>query len=334
MIYFTVQAPRMYEFAEGEPGADVVCSQCVTLLLDSVRNGVLLVDDGRVMISRIAAAVDQWPEKYRKKGQALLERLAKSNRIVPKALAGVNGDEVDECCLAHAVANEWRHDCLLVPSGCRCQPEGALCQRKEALRLVDYGLDFPERFREPTLVFGAGENRRFEDEVVARIVRTARWVRLVDRVVGSKLRPGSSMKVPENFGRGLRWVSACVAKHADSERLTEFVVVTSYPDVPNTQGSLAPPLVRLQRSSAEDGCKAFAHELQRVSGVPTKIKMVPGSSLPHDRYLITDQVAIAVGQGFDLLDAQSRLRQCSVSLLSDSEFGNLTRAFPELTGLV
>ena len=49
MIHFGVHTPRVYELSPDRHDAAALCSQCLGFLLDVDRNGVLLVDDGKLM---------------------------------------------------------------------------------------------------------------------------------------------------------------------------------------------------------------------------------------------------------------------------------------------
>lgn len=114
MIYFAVHSPKMFALEQGSPDSSACLDQCIAFLRDAVCNGVCLVDDKRTIVSTIAAAIAQWPERYQKKGQALLERLWADNRILEAPAGDGREEAADVCRIAEALMRSQKHDCLLV----------------------------------------------------------------------------------------------------------------------------------------------------------------------------------------------------------------------------
>lgn len=320
MIYYALHTPRMYTSALGGMESAGVLSQCLSFLEDVARNGICLVDGGGTMARDMAARVSNWPEKYRKRGQELLERLEKRNRMVAVPDEQRVAETTDVCRLAEAVSRTEKYDYLVVPPSCVCGSSGALCEVPGAIPIHEYSLLYPDRFKETTLTYQSGENGRFEREVLGPVFRTAKWVRAIDRLIGSKAckKDGSFEVPPENFRRGLEWVVSRLAKHSDSSRLKELTVVTEHPRGLNA----------FQRQLLEKQYQDFATRLRGQRMFAVKVKLQDPLTLPHNRYLMTDQVVLDVGQGFDLVNESGRLRELSVSLVSRSEFNRLTRTQP------
>lgn len=322
MIHFGVHSPRVYEVSDRRCDPAAICPQCLGVLLDAGRNGVLLVDDDGLMLGAMVSAIAEWPEKYQKKGRKLLESLAKSNRVVHVAADCAEGESDHPCGVAEAVSQRYSHDYLVTPSRCLCAGSRTLCQSERAVHLEEYCFTFSDRFREPTLIYGSNDKDKFEKEVLASVFRAAKTVRMVDRYIGNAEQAGLAYRVPENYARGLRWVAECLAKYSDRERFVEATVVSQYQSGLNRAG----------RSIVDETYSAFVAELRGQLGVSIGVQLVDPGRLPHNRYLITDQVALDIGRGYDLLDRKGKLADVSVSLLSANEFGRLVKGYPPVSG--
>jgi hypothetical protein len=299
--------------------AAALCSQCLGFLLDVDRNGVLLVDDGKLMKNAMASAIGEWPEKYRKKGQELLRRLSESNRLIPVAVNRACDQRGGTCDATEVIAKSCAHDHLVTPNSCLCIADGPLCQLEGAVPLAEFCVTLPDRFREPTLIYGKPDREKFERQVLAPVFRTAKWVRMVDRHIGANAKlVGMDCPLPENYVRGLDWVTSCLASFSDKRRLSEVTIVTGYPLDLNSFGR------SLVRKAYEDFVSALSTRFE----VRMILNLLDFGKLPHQRYLLTDQVALDMGRGYDPIDRSGKLRDVSVSLLSARELRKLTADYP------
>ena len=322
MIHFAVYSPRVCEAASSEDVSSTICAQCVDLLrVAEEKNWVLLVDEGGLMMGATASAVKQWPEKYKKNGKELIKRLLDLHRIVPVPVKYGDDASAEVCSVAEAVAHSCQPDRLITPSRCLCSGERKLCGCDTAVSLEDFFLAPSDRRGRSSGVFAKGDNEKFKREVLAPVFRTAKWIRMVDRLIVAKASlSGLECTLPENYERGLRWVASCLAEYADKDRLSEVTIISEYPKSLNHFG----------KAIVKEAVTRFTSNLGEGLGLDMRVRL--SSNLPHERYLVTDQLALDIGRGYDLLDRKGNLLDCPVLSLEASEFGKVVKEHPDITG--
>ena len=300
----------------------MICGQCLNFLAWADQNWVLLVDDGERTTSAAAAAVSQWPPKHRKKGEELLKKLADGNRIVSMPVQHSDQEAEEVCRVTQAVAGSCRHEYVVVPNRCLCSSDGDLCHSEGAVPLDELSLASLDRHLESAMQFETGDEKRFEEKVLAPVFRTAKWVRIVDRlIVGKANQSGLECKLPPNYERGLRWVASCLAKYSDKDRLAEVTIVSEYP---------SKSLNSFGKQVVNEAVTRLASSLAEGLGVNIGVRL--SHRLPHERFLVTDQVALDIGQGYDLLLARGNLVDCRVAMLPAREFGKVVKEYPDISG--
>lgn len=199
-------------------------------------------------------------------------------------------------------------DALFVAADCRC---GAGCTSvsEKCLNVRTYAISPFESHRRELhdgLVLGTGSmlKKEFEDTVLRPVFRRARVVTVIDRYIGQVEDPGRPFQLADRYASGLAWIIESFAIYSQSTEEREFTVATQI------------PFERRRASRAKaDALRSWARGMSKKHGVPIRMDIrqaEEGRGMAHDRFLVTDQVALYVSRGFDLFRPDGKLRDTTI----------------------
>jgi hypothetical protein len=258
--------------------------------------------------------------RTRAAAEQVLIRLRTKRRLVavPTKATG----RTTPCALALAIAREEDADIVIAPSACGCGGAcGAFGSKATTLDALFRRSMTPNGAgRGVTTRIGAGEER-MSREAFARAVwrpalRYATDVRIYDRYIGRTLQDGSGNF--ERFASTLRWIVAeyaSASRRLEPRRLrirTELAIYDRHAKRRRGEEDLRRDRVRAD---------AFREELRAIArrcvgegarspiDVTIETKLVEGiadqDESEHGRFLFTDQLALRLDPGFDILDPRS-----------------------------
>jgi len=335
MLLLTMHLPRLYsDLPVNEAGARQHCSQMLALLRDVERNCVLLVDEGNIMTGEMFAGAHKWPQKYRKKGQELLRELGNRRRMVKVG----NDATMEVACSApgcqHAVGilNVETPDVLVGPEG--CQQCASFAESGVAVTgISDYQLSsFADLRRETeTIALTDGEWGRveFEQRVWQPLFRYAKDVKIFDRYIGRHLQRerggGFYPQLKPEYSRSLEWIFGQFAALSEGRATRVFEITCGL-----EEDRLSPE----DMVGAAEVLRSFARMLSEKYGLHMAMNVKVerhDAKMPHARCIITDQLALSVERGFDLLRRDGRIRDVVVGLLPNrGEIERQARTLPDV----
>jgi len=341
-MYRFVHVPALYDdTVVGNPGGSkYFFSTCIRLLQDILDNGVILLDQNierSVIQSEINAYVGKWPQEYRTKAQELLKQLNTRHRLVvaDAALLGNDGNTAIGCRHALAIAKVSRPDAVITPSRCKCC---SVCDLTglSVIPLEHYSLsNFAEARRRGQHLENQYRQRtreEFEQEVWNPLFRDAKNVRILDRVIGHKLNENPSCKnyadAAKDFARGIKWVFDQFVEHSRPNRNRSFEIVCELKTMQwekdpksgkRSSQRVNQDILAKQNQILQD----FARQLAQDHSGKVPVQMTVycqgrrSERMPHARFLFTDQVALLVESGFDLLDQYDNVRDVQIKHVQD-----------------
>lgn len=337
----TVHLPVVYaDIPADEMSARLYCGTLVSVLHDAAENCVLLVD-GSHMKQAMYAAVKNWPghtsTTHRLQARAALTALVTRNRFVTIG----NSDPALTTCgrpgCGHAlgiVAAE-KPDACVYRHGCQ---ECALCKVSApwSTSVDNYpssNLDREcRRWLERHLADGEWDKPRFESEIWDRVFRYATNVRVFDRYIGRHIVGKGEyghqpLFVSAAYKRTLKWMVSSYANYAKTGVEQRFEVLCGI-----DWDKVSPARAR----EAALALKAFAQDLEAQFNVSISVQVkreMHNAQTPHDRFLLTDQYALSIGRGADLLRDDGRVRDTSVHTLDHDDMSRVwarTEKLPEV----
>lgn len=317
MFFRTLHFPTVYTTSSS--GIIHTSSQCSLLLLilkSLLSNGLILVDEMGGIRRAISDAIQEWPPNYRKEGEEILIQLNKRNRFVdvPVEAGSASLTCLEPACrLALEIARRENLDLCLAKTSC-CDCIGLPL----AVDLLSYSASgaFATILNRGSVVLGDGEwdKSLFEANILHPVLRHAKHVKVIDRWVGRSLKWDKktlTYKVAENYADALRWIFEQFVVTAADRYTTGFEVFCGIRaiDCRGREEKVAQALKRW----ADDCTNRYGYQMT----IHVKLER-PTQEMRHDRYLITDQIAIHVGRGVDLLRSdRQRVRDVTLGIVHD-----------------
>lgn len=333
MIFSSVHSPHIYASDFHDPQIlPYAYSSIIRVLTDLIDRGVLIVDVNRLLSSEFRTALAKWPVKYRPKIISLLEVLRARSRIITVEAPQVSPTS-SLCVLAERIADEYHPDFLLGVPECPECGRGSSTSTPIVL-LPDYlgpeHFDFVDIFTSLSLRGGKWDRAEFERRVWRPVFRFSKYVKLYDRNIGHSmvsrkditkdlaadygdefLSLDSGFAIKANFARSLKWIVEqfsinAMAKASRFCEITTGIVVEDDSDL-------------TQASEKAQAIRSFFDTLSQMFGVKILVRIraeQPYFQLRHDRFLVTNQVCLSLGRGFDLLSRRDRIIGTTLSLMN------------------
>ncbi len=312
-------------------------SLTIKLLQELEKTGVILVDDKSCIKIALSQGVSKWPEKFKKPAQKLLKQLWKNHRFVEVPLIG----EIQSICRTEPCQQCIRLAKEYLPLAVFAHQECNPCAKKQltkvhTVKVIDideYSIDadFCSLLDGRGHVLGNGEWRqdKFEQEILIPLFRDAKNIKIYDRWIGrSILTPNA-----DKYKLALEWILNVFLRESRAGKVGIFEVYSGFctqkkhgkppPNVTNAVAALCKLETDIQKTHP-----AFRLIIK---------KETKAHQMPHNRYLLTNQLAVSIDRGFDLLiDSRTssyprRIRDVCIDYCSESEkVEQYVRTLPDL----
>ena len=315
MLIRTILLPSV--FRVNPENSNTEYSMVIRFLQDLEKNGIVLVDDTGCILKAMREDINKWPEKYRTKAQKLLIILDKKSRFIKMSL---NDKEQANC------QNQQCHQCIrmakiyLPPAIisrdlCNECAEEELTEfpNIEVVDVAEYSLSkfFDTYLNQKDHFFGKGElkQQEFEDKILIPLLRDAKHVKIYDRYIGRSILDEKSAK---KYKFTIKWILEVLLRERGSKFNGVFEVYGGVNSTQIRKPKTIPDAVAKLRE-LENEFQQLYPKFQLIIKHETK-----GDEIPHDRFLITNQVAVSVGRGFNLLFGNpSQLKDVKIDYCSE-----------------
>ncbi|HEY9634333.1 MAG TPA: hypothetical protein V6D14_13040 [Coleofasciculaceae cyanobacterium] len=309
----------------------------IRLLQDLEKNGVVLLDDTHSIRASLLQDIPKWPVKFRKKAEVLLTALKKKNRFVEVSLK----DEVQATCKNKPcqqgirIAKIYLPPAILASQGCNqcAQANLSSVPSVEVVDVAEYCIsDFFEFHLKPgDHVLGKGEWKqdKFEQEILIPLFRDAKNIKIYDRWIGRSILTSNADK----YKLTLEWILEVFLRVYRSGSGGVFEVYSGF----YTQKQAGKP--PSNKTDAVTALRQLEIDMQKMHPSVRLIikKETQPLQMPHDRYVITNQIAISIDRGCDLLldNRTSPYPRCirDVRIAYCSEPGKIEQAVQRLPDL-
>jgi len=299
MLVRTILLPSVLRANPENPSAHY--GMVIRLLQDLEKNGVVLADDKNCIRASLLQDIPKWPLNFRKKAEVLLKTLKKKNRFVEVSLK----DEVQATCKNKPcqqgirIAKTYLPPAILASQGCNqcAQAQLESVSNVEVVDVAEYSIsDFFESHLKPSdrvLRKGDWKQDTFEQEILIPLFRDAKHIKIYDRWVGrSILTPNA-----DKYKLTLEWILNVFLRESHSGKAGVFEVYSGfYPQIQPGKPSTDITKVVTALCKLETDIQKRHPHFKLIIKKETK-----ANQMPHNRYLLTNQVAVSIDRGFDLL---------------------------------
>jgi hypothetical protein len=311
MLVRTVLSPSVFTIPPEEKVASY--SLVIGLLQSLENNGIILVDDANSVGIDFYNKIQNWSKcnKFQKQAKKVLKQLHNKNRLVKVPVKGGFRPQCQEqpCQYCIEIARNELPIAFLARHECKSctQSQLAMLSKLKVIDVEMYVLDeeFCSLINRCDRVFAPGEatQDKFEQEILIPLFREAKSVKIYDRYLGRSL---LSQNKADNYKLTLGWILEVFKRESRKPRFFEvyggFLTKSTDEEKRDSKKKKAGRKKAFDISEVENARCKLEFDLQRIFAEFKVIikKETQGNELPHERYIITDQVAISVDRGSDL----------------------------------
>jgi len=297
MLVRTILLPSVFRVNPEKSNAEY--GMIIGFLQKLEENGIVLVNDTNYRLA-IKEDIDQWPIKFRKDAKELLTALRKKCRFVEKSL----NDAVQADCQNQQCQKCIRMAKIYLPPAIISSAHCNKCVAKElteihGIEVVDIAEYTMSKFVKENLnhkdyFFGKGElkQQEFEDKILIPLLRDAKHVKIYDPYIGRSI---LNKEMAKKYKSTIKWIFNVFLRERGSKAKGVFEVyggVNISKDIPKRK---IPDAITALRELEKEFKQEYPNFQLFIKDETKNLKM------PHDRFLITNQVAVLVGRGFNLL---------------------------------
>jgi hypothetical protein len=300
------------ELPSGSVMTNYHCSAVLELMKSLLDYGVIIVATEDGSPNSLLEHISQWPPKYQKRAAELLKKLVANKRFVkvvtPYVKAGCTrgcGDVFGLAAAMGGVTVVGGHNAHLCASGNKVisqsvtdYPTSVVCSANHAAQSF-------------VIANGTWSKPMFEKSVLVPLFRYAKHVKVYDRYIG---------RTVTTFIRGGVGVARFKQSYIETIRwfLSVFLrVATQAPRSFEVIGALnAHERQPVEVAAAAQEFRNLEVQLRAQYSVPISLSLREEDhtkSMPHSRYLITDQIGILVERGFELLWNDYEMRNAGLN---------------------
>lgn len=329
MLVRTILLPSV--FRENSETSIPNYSLIIRFLQDLKNNGIVLVDDTDCVLAAMREDINKWPLKFRKKAKELLIVLEKKDRFVQISLkkevqANCNNQQCQQCI---KIAKICLPTAIISSNHCKKCAEKEMTDfpNIEIVDIAEYSISefFDEHLNQNDRFFVKGElnQQEFEDKILIPLLRDAKHLKIYDPYIGRSI---LTKKSANKYKSTIKWILKVFLRERGSKAKGVFEVyggVNISKDIPKSK---IPDAITALRELEKEFKQEYPN-FQLIIKDETK-----GSKMPHDRFLVTNQVAVSVGRGFNLLFGSPSFLQ-DVKIDYCSEPGKIEQAVKGLPNL-
>jgi hypothetical protein len=310
MIFYTYLDPDVLSVKNIEN--DFAMQALIGILRGFTQNCFIAEFEDYRLQDAIKEQVNGLPDTFdRKIIKSLLTALKKRNRFIYCLVPDYSGNKDDISCLVEQAAKCFLDLFLFSEANKDTEiPEGI----EKATLATFQATDF-ENFRSSlaingrTFISGELDQKDFLDWCFGKMLRYPTRIEICDKLFGSKF--------GDNFEYTIKTFMRWLEHNVVDPKSCKFIFHCAKPDGKTDHH------IKTQLLSFKTG---------RLKNMPMEIQFYQladnSQVLPHDRYLITDQIVIDIGRGLDFLDKNTQKnRDLTIGYKSFKEVDNLLKSY-------
>lgn len=332
MLVRTILLPSVFTSIPEDQAS--LYNSVISLLQNLEKNGVVLIDDNNCIKQALSQGVSKWPVKFRQKAQKLLVELNKKGRLVELSLNGEMKSSCGEppCHNCMRMAKLYLPPAIIANNNCKkcASNQLASVSTVEVVDVAEYSIsnffDVHLNQGDRLILNSEWTQKEFEEEILIPLLRDAKDVKIYDRYIGRSILTENAAK----YKLTIEWIINVFVRERGSKLNGVFEVYGGLGNL-SIRSAEIPRAVSELRNLETDMQKRYPKFKLIIK------KETQNSQMPHDRFLITNQVAISIGRGFDLLLEKRQIpyprRIRDVTIAYCSEPGKIEQAVRSLPDL-
>lgn len=298
--------PNIYDDKSQNPGGSPFYYNIVlSIVLDLLKDAVINVDKKNIIINEISKFIKNWPIKYRKKIEHILIKLKKNNRFCQ-----INKNYKE------SILDLQTEDTKAVISVDEDEEPGS-----ENIYFGQYPMSkFSLRDNNSHIINEQTYDRYDLDNLILKpVFKYAKNIKIIDRYIGSHIsqHPGE-MNIA--YKEGLSYMFKSLSKGKNIKNVDIYTAINIWKP--------AYLLTFAEKNKIDNSIKDivnFLSELKKLYRINISfIYSFDKKEFIHDRYLITDQIGLFFGRGFDIFNVDGSLRDNTVGIIDNEDVKSLS----------
>jgi hypothetical protein len=305
----------------------------INILKTVLEHGIIYLDKENYKVKRIKDNLNAWPPEFREKALELIKRIGKNNRFVridSQPSIFLNKDCKELC---DDIANLIYSKPDVIISLLPCTK----CLGKWQIEIVDHEnfccSNFFNNVIKNDIIISYKEftKERLNSEVFNRIFKSCSSIKIIDRLIGSHIvnHPGD---LNQNYKNGLEYLVSCL-KSTNNSLISNFEIYTLIKDKDNIPIKFMDPSKKADLNNTIKNIEKFINDLNLKYSLNIKCHFKEDyGKFVHDRYILTNQMKIFIGRGFDLLDKNGIVRDNTIGVLrSEKNIDSQIRSLDDIS---
>ncbi|MBO1346268.1 MAG: hypothetical protein EBE86_002175 [Hormoscilla sp. GUM202] len=296
MLVPTVLLPSVITANPDESG--IFYNSTIELFRKLEKKGVFLIEDRDRLNHDIGAMVKKWPPKYSKKIQTILKKIDKTNRFVELDIDDtINTNCPQQQCQSYIrITTQHLPEFVLARLNCYSCAKTQMADifSVKVVNSDEYAIEdeFCAVMEKSDRVFAKGVKlKQFEQEIILPMFRYAKHVKIYDRYVGRSIVQKNNAPKYKSM---LQWL---LKVFANNSRKGCFKVYCGLETEKLSKSKVDEAKIKLKE--LEENLKIIYPKIELSVKEETKEEQ-----FQHDRYIITDQLAISMGRGICLVSEE------------------------------
>lgn len=318
MLFTTLHIPGTYlQLGSHVPPPSYNYRDLLTILEHAVENCILLDDEKGCISKSIGEAIGKWPYKEQLIADEYWAQLMARRLVhVPACKKTTCSCGFKDCMSAVERAACPGIDMVVVPGGCPdCSALGAIAVDPTSYPFSPF---YRARKKQRRIELNDREwsKNQFETRIWEPLFRHASVVKIYDRYIGRTVQfpRQQACRLAPNFRRGLDWIVEQYLRFGQ----TQMKVLEIYCGLDPNKNLSNDKVYRAKRT-----LESWAQEKQAEMKFPIAITLLRekkrGVQMNHARVLITNQTAVNIERGFDILHPDGSVRDVMISQIEHPE---------------
>lgn len=331
MLYRIVISPSTFCCPFQEENSQRLYFNTIIRILTDILENCILVNipyQNTELLKIIKSSVERWPIKYKQRALELLKKIIKRHRVVSLTSSNFNVDHSNSStyCELYSYLSFSASISALIGLNCCLFKSETLLNEDQKVDILGYDIaNFTRGIRRTKLSQSFNRNEittaKIEEIFFVPIFRDAKHIKLIDRYIGRSIIDRSSNQVDrflsQGYRRTLEWIISIFVRESSRDPINSFEIYT---------GIEMHRIDQADYERIESAFNWFCQFIYSTCDIAIKIFVKQERNqrdnignwieLPHQRYLITDQVGFSIDRGFDLLN-DDYVRDVNISLLCD-----------------
>ena len=150
------------------------------------------------------------------------------------------------------------------------------------------------------------------NQILKPVFKFSKSIKIIDRLIAGHISK-DPYELSGNYKNNLDYIAECISKSNCKASVEIFTTIYLFKSVKAMNDQEKDNIIKTL-----DNIDNFIDTINEKYGLDIKCVYGCGKGkLPHDRFLITDQIGLAIGRGFDLLDDEKKVRDNTISIIDN-----------------